>query len=263
MWPNVSILGMGLYEIFLTIGLLVTVFSADRMGIKRGFSVKLQRLVIIAGLVAVLMGLFGAMFFQAIYDFIESGTFDLFGSGMTFYGGFIFGVITFLLVWFFGSRPFGIGEEAKKRFVDIADIAACLVPMAHGFGRLGCFSAGCCHGKPTDAWYGVVMGGQKVVPLQLFEAAFLFILSGVLFFLYYKRKKENELPLMPVYGIAYGIWRFCIEFARGDDRGETIVSFLSPSQLVALVLIAIGITWFCIWFFKRRKKEISEDNFKQ
>jgi hypothetical protein len=32
-----------------------------------------------------------------------------------------------------------------------------------------------------------------------------------------------------------------IEFLRGDDRGETFVSFLSPSQLTAVILFIVGI----------------------
>lgn len=254
MFSDVRILGMGLYEIFLTIGLLVVIFSADQMGIKRGFSVGLQRMLIITALLAVLCGLFGAMFFQAVYDWIATGVFDLFGAGMTFYGGFIFGVLFFLLIWFFGSKPFKLDKEARERFPDVADIAACMVPLAHAFGRLGCLSAGCCHGAVTDAWYGIVMNGQKVVPIQLFEAIFLFALAGVMLWLYFSRKGEKRFPLMPIYGVGYGIWRFFIEFARGDDRGATIVSFLSPSQLIAILLIIIGVAYFSLWYFFKKKR---------
>ena len=59
---------------------------------------------------------------------------------------------------------------------------------------------------------------------------------------------------MPVYLVGYGIWRFFIEFARSDDRGATVVSFLSPSQLIALLLIAAGAAWFALWYFRFRKK---------
>ena len=58
---------------------------------------------------------------------------------------------------------------------------------------------------------------------------------------------------MPIYAIVYGIWRFFIEFARSDERWETIISALTPSQLVAIVMILAGIAYFCIWFFNRKK----------
>ena len=44
MSPYAVAFGMGFYEILLTIGMLIVLFSADKMGIKRGFSIKLQKL---------------------------------------------------------------------------------------------------------------------------------------------------------------------------------------------------------------------------
>ena len=53
--------------------------------------------------------------------------------------------------------------------------------------------------------------------------------------------KKNIRFQMPMYLLSYGVWRFVIEYLRGDERGETIVSFLSPSQLTSIGLIAAGI----------------------
>ena len=58
---------------------------------------------------------------------------------------------------------------------------------------------------------------------------------------------------MPTYAIVYGIWRFLIEFARSDERGETIISALSPSQLIAILMIAAGVLYICVWYFKKKK----------
>lgn len=266
MYPYQVIFGMGFYEIFLTVGLLAALLLADRMGIKRGFSVKLQKLVIISAVTAILLGFIGAILFQAFYDFLGTGTFQIGKTtGMTFYGGFIFGVLAFLGVWFGLGKLWKITDEVQTKTADMADIAAVAVPMAHAFGRLGCFFAGCCHGRETDAWYGVKMltetGWKTVVPLQLYEAIVLFMLTGVLMWLFFKRAESKRIPLLPIYGIAYGIWRFCIEYARDDDRGATVVSFLSPSQLVAVVLIVVGIGYFALWYRNRKRKQdlIAED----
>ncbi len=273
MYPYPIIFGMGLYELLLTAGMLIVLFSADKMGIKRGFSVKLQKLLIINALLSIVIGIGGAVVFQAFYDFMATGNFKIDQTtGMTFYGGLIFGVIAFLLIWFYGGKAIGIGEEVKKKFKDIADIAACLIPLAHGLGRLGCLFAGCCHGAETDAWYGVDMLMQryynsagelvevwkKFVPTQLFEAIFLFALSAVIFWLYFKRKDEKRIPLLPIYAIAYGVWRFLFEFVRGDDRGATIIPFLSPSQLVAIIMIALGTAYFLLWHFKVKKAKTAD-----
>jgi len=258
-YPYVVVFGMGFYDILLVIAVVLSLFLADRMGIYRGFSVKLQKTLIFSIVVAVVCGLAGAVLFQSVYDWIDKGTFSL-NSGMTFYGGLIFGVVFFLLAWFLLGKYYCKSDEAKKQFGNVADIAACIVPLAHGLGRLGCLTAGCCHGKATDAWYGITMhteqGWQKVVPVQLFEAIVLFLLSAVLFWVFFKKfGKENKgrFPLLPTYAIGYGVWRFAIEYARGDDVGATIVSFLSPSQLIALLMVGAGIAYFCIWYYKKKK----------
>ena len=99
---------------------------------------------------------------------------------------------------------------------------------------------------------------KKMVPVQLFESIFLFILAAVLIVLFFKNKGRHKFPLMPVYCIGYGIWRFFIEFARTDDRGNTFIPFLTPSQLIALLLIVVGVVYFLLWFFKLRKKVENE-----
>ena len=264
MYPYPVLFGkIGLYEICLAVGILAVFFLADKMAIKRGFSVGLQRLFVVAIPLAIFIGFGGAILFQGFYDYMETGVFKLDNTtGMTFYGGFIVGVIVFLLVWFVGAKLFKLDKESKARFIDVTEIAACLIPLGHGFGRLGCFFVGCCHGFATDAWYGVNMwtesGWQKVLPVQLYEAFFLFALSAVLFVCVFKMKESTKkrVSLIAIYAVSYGVWRFFIEYARGDNRGETVVSFLSPSQLTALVLIVVGAAYFCICFFViARRKE--------
>lgn len=269
MYNESLIFGVGLYEICIAIAVIGALFFSDRLGAKRGFSIGLQRHFIVTILVAVAVGFFGAIFFQAIYHWIETGDFSL-NSGMTFYGGLIFGVVSFLLFWFLGARLFNVSDEAKKRFGDVADIAAVVIPMSHGVGRIGCLFAGCCHGDLTEAWYGtlqhdVVIDGiyyesARVVPIQLFEALFLFAVAGALLlvFFYHGKHEKKRFPLLPIYLVAYGVWRYFIEYARADMRGETIVPFWSPSQLIAVLILMIAIAYFCLWLFWSRKSENKE-----
>ncbi|MBE5747150.1 MAG: prolipoprotein diacylglyceryl transferase [Clostridiales bacterium] len=271
MYPRELFLGLNGYELCLVIGMVSALFLADLMAIKAGFSIPLQRHFVLSTIVAILVGIFGAALFQAFYNFLETGIFDLM-KAMTFYGGLIFGAGAFLLMWFALSKPFKLNGEAKKQFPCVASMAAVLIPMAHGFGRIGCLLEGCCHGKITNAWfgvphYGVSIGGEyfskaKVVPIQLFEALFLFALAGVLFWLYMRSAKRRQnrwqAPLLSLYMVAYGVWRFVIEFFRADDRGETIVPFLTPSQLIALLLIIGGIVYIFVWYFTRKRGKITE-----
>lgn len=277
MYPYQVIFGMNLYDICLTVAVVLVLFLADRMGIYRGFSVRLQKVFIFSIIGAVGLGFFGAVFFQAIYNALKTGTFVIdVNTGMTFYGGIIFGIVGFLIVWFVVGKLLCKSDEPVKQFGAVADIAACLIPLAHGIGRIGCLTAGCCHGAETDAWYGISMCYAKAadgtclfakfVPVQLFEAIFLFILSGVMFWLFFKKfGKENKgrFPLLPIYTVAYGVWRFFIEYARADDRGQTIVAFLSPSQLVAICMVVLGVAYFVLWYCDQKglfPKKGSDEN---
>ena len=60
---------------------------------------------------------------------------------------------------------------------------------------------------------------------------------------------------MAIYMAGYGVWRFFIEYLRGDDRGASIVKFLSPSQLTAILLIIGGGVLFYIQFRRGGKIE--------
>ncbi len=269
MYRGEVLFGMGFYEIFLCIGMLSALLVADRLGIKKGFSVALQKTLIIGAVVGVGLGLFGAVLFQAFYNYMDGGKFAINATtGMTFYGGLIGGIVGYIVVWFTVGKAMTKSDEPIRRFGAVADIAACVLPMAHGFGRIGCLFAGCCHGNPTDAWYGIYMGPEnnrvKYVPIQLFEAIVLFAIAAVCFVLFFKREKEKRIPLLPIYVVVYAVWRFCIEFLRGDDRGATIVPFLSPSQLIAVLLGCAGIGYFLLWLFKFRHNpsEVTEKEYR-
>ncbi|MBQ9729751.1 MAG: prolipoprotein diacylglyceryl transferase [Clostridia bacterium] len=257
MYPERIFLGMYLYDICLLVGVLAALFLADKLIVKSGFSLGLQRLVLVDAFVSVVVGYGFAVLFQSFYNFLDTGVFQI--RGATFYGGLIGGVGAFLAVWFLAGKKFCAEGEHIRRFPDMLNVGACCVPFAHAFGRLGCLFAGCCHGRETTAWYGIYMltpkdGWKTVVPIQLFEAIFLFALSAVLILLFFKDKKLR-LPLMAIYCGAYGAWRFVIEFFRGDSRGKTIVSFLSPSQLTAILLVGFAIGYFVWWAVKRQKSK--------
>jgi len=176
-------------------------------------------------------------------------------TGATFLGGLLGGAACFLAFYYgIGALYFKDGLHVKMMY-PMLDVFATCVPAAHAIGRLGCLCAGCCHGKATDAWYGINMVylGYKVVPVQLFEALFLAALTVFLFYRALKNKKGN----LPLYMSLYGLWRFFAEYMRDDDRGSTVVSFLSPSQLVSVLLIAGA---FVVWFILYRKRRSTTQN---
>lgn len=263
MYPNPIFAGIDLYTLLLCVGIFLALVVFRVFSDRAKMYWKLQNFCFIVGTVAITAGVGSAVLFQAFYNFMDDPgrgfIIDKY-TGSTFYGGLIGGVVGFLTIYFLvGSFFFKKNKEHVNNFFNVANIGAASIAIAHGFGRLGCLMAGCCHGAETDAWYGVYFKSYniKAVPIQLFEALFLFALFG--FFVYRLLKGKNYN--LPLYMIMYGVWRFIIEFFRADDRGSTIVSFLSPSQLIAVLMIAgsFGVFYLEKWFRDNHKTEVKAD----
>ncbi len=94
-------------------------------------------------------------------------------SAGTFYGGLLGAILTIVLYARFQHLP----------LLAVLDIAAAALPLSHAIGRLGCFAAGCCFGKPTSLPWGVTFTDEAAArlsgtplhislhPTQLYEAA--------------------------------------------------------------------------------------------
>lgn len=161
------------------------------------------------------------------------------GSGFVFYGSFLFAVPTML--WYFKKE-----KLPTYKMLDVMAIVTCLV---HMFGRLGCFFAGCCHGKPTASSLGVTFTNPScqaeplntpLYPTQLMEAGFIFLVMIVL--LVVKRNYQRFYgQLFLLYMVLYAIVRSVLEIFRGDiARGFIIKDYVSNSQFIAL-LISVGV----------------------
>ena len=160
-------------------------------------------------------------------------------GGLMFYGGFVLSFVVFF-VWCCRHR------ESPLR---LADLLAAVVPLGHAFGRIGCFFYGCCYGRDSDAWCAVTFpagspswfehGRQlvRVLPTQLFEAAALLVLFGLLMFVWFKCRRRDG-RVLGLYLIGYAVIRFCIEYLRGDPRAA--VGPFSISQTISIVMTVVG-----------------------
>ncbi len=176
-----------------------------------------------------------------------------FGS-ITFLGGLVGGLVCFVLLIKVADK------ELKKKIPVILNTVIVGVVLAHAFGRIGCTMAGCCYGIPTDSFLGVSFpygesGGVPVYPTQLYESIFLF----ALFFALNKVQLFNGKEFS-VYLVGYGVWRFLVEFIRGDDRGEfftfiqgTYSNFPTPAQYISVLMIAVGV-WLLINYKKNKSR---------
>lgn len=154
-------------------------------------------------------------------------------GGFVFYGGLL-GAL--LAAWLYCLAN-------KLSFFELARSLMPMVPLFHGFGRIGCFFMGCCYGCVSDTFgirftrSEIAPNGIPLVPVQLIEAAAEFLLFFVL--AYMARKKGSGKAIICVWLIGYGVLRLVLEFFRGDDyRGY--LGTLSLSQLISLIVIGVA-----------------------
>ncbi len=175
---------------------------------------------------------FSAEFWRAAFAF---------SSGFSVLGSFV-------------GAPLGIWLFCRARnvpFLRLFDTVCVMAPFWHVFGRLGCFLAGCCHGRPTDVPWAVVFTDPRAMvppewlgvplhPAQLYEAFGNACIAAALYALL--RRSETKAPglVAAAYFAAYGVERFFLEFYRGDT--VPLAFGLTAGQGLGLGLVAASLT---------------------
>ncbi len=228
------------------ISLRVLLYRAKKRKIEEEIIYDLTLIILISGIIGarILEGFINFSFY--ISNPME--IFKIWKGGLFFYGGLIAAILSTIIFIF------------KKR-LDLwktADLYAPVIALGHSIGRIGCFCAGCCYGKVTSSWCGVVFRnpyslaplGIKIHPTQIYSSVGNFMIF--LFLLQMEKYKRYKGKIFLFYIVYYSIFRFFIEFWRGDERGATIGCF-SVLQVISLIIfcVAIGICYR----FKNNQKE--------
>jgi len=145
-------------------------------------------------------------------------------GGLVYYGGFIV-VLVFSYIYC---------KNKKIKILKLVDVFAPALALGHSFGRVGCFFSGCCYGKYTECFLSI----SHKHPTQLYEAFGNLIIFFILHKLLNKSHKEGNIFVL--YMLLYSILRFCVEFLRGDDRGQFLF-YLSPAQNISIVIFVIAV----------------------
>ncbi|MBQ6638169.1 MAG: prolipoprotein diacylglyceryl transferase [Lachnospiraceae bacterium] len=227
------------YGLMIAIGVIVAVLVAIYRAKKAGIDPEVVLDLVLIGLICGFGG--GKILYLIVEwkDFIKSPMTYLGGGGFVVYGGIILALIV-------GAVYFNL---KKKDPLIVMDLIMPEVSIAQGFGRIGCFLAGCCYGRITDSVFGVVFpegslapAGVKLIPTQLIMSAGNFLIAGILLIAATKLKKRGQI--LSLYLILYAIGRFAVEFLRNDHRGA--VGVFSTSQFISLFIVIIGIGLF-VW----------------
>jgi phosphatidylglycerol:prolipoprotein diacylglycerol transferase len=135
---------------------------------------------------------------------------------------------------------------AKKEALPLweaADIWAPSIALGHAIGRLGCFCAGCCYGKPAGGlpWAvifrnpdSLALKGVPLHPSQLYESAGEVLNFLILITL--RRRQAFKGQLFWVYILNYSIIRSAVEIFRGDEVRGFIAGGVSISQGISVVM---------------------------
>ncbi len=259
------------YGLLLALGFVVAIWVAQREARRQGQDAEALGDLSFWILVAALVGsrvyyifvnwddYFGANAFVATRVGRIPRLLAIWEGGLVFYGGFIAAAVT---AWWYMRRH-------RMPFLAYADTLIPSVALGHFFGRLGCFSAGCCWGKVAhvhipglarfpreslayqsfaaraDPSQYLAADGLHTLPLyptQLYEGAG----ELLLFFLlvtWVRPHKRFHGQALAVWLMAYAVLRAVVESFRGDvERG--VVAGLGVGAWTSIAIFAMGAAIF-------------------
>ncbi len=242
------------YGVLVAFGFAVGIYLASRQARREGIPAYVILDMAFWILIAAMVGSRILFIIVNMDDYIAQpvNLIKIWQGGLVFYGGLMGAV---LAAWRYTQKH-------RLNFFKIADVMIPSVAIGHVFGRLGCFTAGCCHGIPTGIkGFGAVFTeagtvvarnhllGVPLHPTQLYEAGGELVIFLVLIFL--RRRKRFHGELFIAYLVMYPILRSIVEMFRGDyERGMLLQidlfggpqpDILSTSQLISLLMAVGGI----------------------
>jgi len=230
------------------VGLWISVRNSTRQGIDADDAWNF-------GVLVVLCGIIGAKILYIVNDwsYYASHPSEIFSWGTMQAGGVFSGGLI-------GALAAAVWYIRKHRMPALAtcDAFAPGLALGHAIGRVGCFAAGCCYGKPTTHFWGVTFTnpvanlnsstplGVPLEPTQLFEAAVELANFFVLMWIFKRKKFDGQV--FAAYLVLYGVARYFLEFIRDDPgRGSVFGGVMTGTQLISICLV---ITGGLIWWLR-------------
>ncbi len=260
--PYINIFGLELptYGLLAVLGIILAGVMAVFLCRKRKLSYEALAEIALAAGIGLFLGahiLFTITNIGNIIDVCKNyGSYDSFWeflkeildymNGMVFFGG-LYGGLIGGYIW---------AKHRKYSIPDFGDVFAVATPLFHIFGRVGCLFAGCCYGKEAD-WgvTGRVGDAENVmrIPIQLFEAAVLLLITALIFILFIKGIARGSLFV--IYMGIYAVARFILEFFRGDEiRGK--LWMFSTSQWISVITVILVAVYTVNKIAKSRKAKV-------
>lgn len=241
------------YGLMIGLGIIAAYLLTESRAKKKGLD---SDPLLSIGLWGVAAGLISAklLYYITIFDEIlaDPGLLWNLSDGFVVYGGIVGGIFG---GWLCCRRK-------KLPFFRYFDLVMPAVALAQGFGRIGCFLAGCCYGLQMECPISIVFtqsdfapNGVPLLPTQLISSGLDFLHCGLL--LYAAERCRYDGRVSALYLICYSIGRFGLEYLRGDLIRGSVGSF-STSQFISLFILAAGVILWAV-SPKLQKREVSEE----
>lgn len=165
----------------------------------------------------------------------------VFNGGFVYYGGLL-GILLGGLIY---------AKIRRLPVLNIYNLAAPAIPLFHALGRVGCYLEGCCYGIELDEPF-TLFGFWTFdrVPTQLIEVVFELGMVALILVLENVKRPKNSIR---IYMISYAVFRFTIEFFRGDEiRGRFFG--ITTSQLISIGIVVYYLVRGIISLIKNRKR---------
>jgi len=151
-------------------------------------------------------------------------------------------------------------KHLQKPWLFILDRLAIMVALAGFFIRFGNFFNSEIYGKETNSNFGVILkaNGEDFArhPTQLYEAFSYLALFFVMWYLYWKTDKKQQLGyLFGLFMLVLWTLRFVIEFLKVEQatgREEGFFNLFNTGQVLSIPLILVGL-WL---MFRKIKKAV-------
>ena len=187
-------------------------------------------------------GLLGARLFYVIFHWPRyknaplDEIFDYFGGGLMFQGGLLVSLIVAFLIL----------KVRKTSFFRAGDALAPALSAGQALGRVGCFLAGCCHGRRAPEHFLLSVrfpaggGAPAGVPLYPTELTESFGLLALTVFLLRRLSRRTSAPgsVFGHYLLWSGLLRFLVDFFRGDNRGPLLFGMAPTTYIAAGICLA-------------------------
>jgi phosphatidylglycerol:prolipoprotein diacylglycerol transferase len=231
-----------LYGVMLAVAFWLGIELSSRMAKRRDMD---STVIIDLGIVVLISSVVGSRALYVLTHLPEYrhdwlGVIRVWEGGLSFYGGLLAAVV------------FGIAFLRRKGVpvLGVTDIVAPQIALGVAIARIGCFLNGCCFGKasdlpwacsfPADSQAGWVMGGAAIHPTQIYSSIANLLIFVLLLRL--SRRAHRDGVVFYSFLVAYGIWRFCIDFLRHYEANMYMgLNGLTWNQVGSIGLIATGL----------------------